>query len=179
MWGVQFFALLDSEFPVWYPYLGSWLIAILAEVALFMLPNPLKLPKNVFSYSGLVLRLLRIITILLLPTFFLCFRNEHRRYDGIDEECQTLLRKKIGKTSFASESSENTTNCRRRRNGYGSLESQSTQKSSSGNSEDNEAQDGVQCKPQDGSWFTYAKSFSVSPFSSKLRKFFSSPADTK
>lgn len=167
--GIQFLALTDSEFPVWYPYYGTWFFGIAVELVLIVVPNIYNRPKDVFGFAILVIQALRLFGFISLPALYFGLRNDHKEYASSDVERQSLLRKKLGQK--AGNSSETTLNG----NGYGTTADTTSQDSDTAeeNSSDTDSEDSWLAEQrkaqkkidkrleQDGNWYTYAKGFMV------------------
>ena len=165
VWGVLVLGLLDSKFPVWFPYYGSWLIALAAEIVLAALPNSFRSPKPQFEYVQLTVQVSRVCLLLLLIIVFFGTRKEgNRRESGSDEESQTLLAN--GHTIEPGKPQNG--------NSYGSVPSsndartpETRESEESGDEPDREEKKRMKKLQErlinDGNWWTYAKSFSVSP----------------
>ncbi|PBP16225.1 ABC transporter [Diplocarpon rosae] len=162
---VQWLALKDSKFPVWYPYYGTWLLGIIVELVLLIAPSVFKPPKNFFDFAILLIQILRICSFIILPSIYFGQRNNDKKYDESDVERQSLLGKKAGKKSSSQASTVN-------RNDYGTAENgaqdSDTADDCSDASEDSylERRRKTQAKidkrlEEDGNWFTYAKGFTI------------------
>jgi hypothetical protein len=165
VWGILVLGLLDSKFPVWFPYYGSWLIALAAEIALATLPNSFRSPRPQFGYVQLTVQVSRVCLLLLLVIIFFGTRKEgNRRDSGSDEESQALLANghivEPGKPQNG--------------NSYGSVPSSvgantpvTGESDESGDESDKERKKRMKKLQErlanDGNWWTYARSFSVSP----------------
>jgi hypothetical protein len=159
-------ALTDSQFPVWYPYYGTWFIGILAESCFLIVPNIFNPPRTYFEYILIIEQALRLCVFILLPVLYFGLRTDTKSYDNFDAERQSLLGKKLA--SKPPDSEESTLNG----NGYGSTTdaaSKDSDAASDAGSEDSwlarerKAKEAIQKRlQQDGSWFTYAKGFAVS-----------------
>jgi hypothetical protein len=160
VFGVQAVALTDAKFPVWYPYYGTWFIGICVESTLLILPNVYSLPNGTFDYVVITIQCLRVVTLVLLVSFFFGLRNDKKEYDNADAEQQSLLKSKLAGKPGTSEDSAK---------GYGTTTGTTTSAISVAASEDSwvvkqqKAQELIQKRlQQDGNWFTYAKGFAVS-----------------
>lgn len=162
VWGVQVLILIESEFPVWYPYYINWAIAILVEGILILISNLYSTSKDLFNIAAISLQVLRLVTLILLPCTFLRLRNRKEKYENDDEERQSLLRKKLAPKPGSDDSAESS-------NGYGSTDNGSDDQESERGEEDSylkrqrEAKEKIAKRlKNDGNWWTYAKGFSVS-----------------
>jgi hypothetical protein len=155
-------SLLDTKFPVWFPYCGSWLIALTAEIVLAALPSSLHAPKLQFEYIQLTVQVSRVCLLLLLIVVFFSTRKEgNRRDSGSDEESQALLANGHAVEPGKPQSG----------NSYGSVPSSNGANTpetgeESGDDPDRERKKQMRKLQErlvsDGNWWTYAKSFSVS-----------------
>jgi hypothetical protein len=59
-------SLADSKHPVWYPYYGSWLLALILEIVLFSLSLTICRPLNHFGYTLLGIQISRLLAFILL-----------------------------------------------------------------------------------------------------------------
>lgn len=59
-------SLADSKHPVWYPYYGSWLLALILEIILFSLSLTTCRPSNPFGYTLLGIQISRLLDLILL-----------------------------------------------------------------------------------------------------------------
>jgi hypothetical protein len=163
VWGVFVLGLLDSKFPVWYPYYGSWLIALAAEIVLVALPHGFHSPKLQFEYIQITVQVCRVCFLLLLTSvFFGISKMGNRRDSGSDEENQTLLAnghsdpgKPQNDSSYGSVASSSGT----RTPGTGDSEESSDEPDEEENMRLKKLQERLL---NGGNWWTYAKSFSVS-----------------
>jgi hypothetical protein len=161
-------ALTDSQFPIWYPYYGTWFIGLTAELALLVVPNIFVPPKENYVLLVTIVQSGRVLLFIILPSIYFGLRNDSKEYDNTDEERQSLLRKNLAPKPGSSEDSVNNSN------GYGATETtQESEVTTANNSDgdddedywdkqDREAQKLINKRlEQDGDWFTYAKGFSV------------------
>ena len=139
LWGSVELALLDTQKPTWYPYYGSWLLSITAEVSLFVLSLATNKAPNNFEIARLCVEGARLLLFLALPLGLWTVWGQ----DPIGEESARLL---SSEATLASPSA------------YGSVadsdgEAEATRK----------AKEKMLKKIEEsGSWWAYAKSFSVS-----------------
>ncbi|KAM3071158.1 hypothetical protein ACMFMF_007634 [Clarireedia jacksonii] len=166
---VEILALSDTPFPVWYPYYGTWFIGLVVELTLIILPNLFRPATNSpFDYVFIVIQVLRIVNLVVLPGIYFFLRNDNKEYDTGDAERQSLLPKRSDSTTPSSETS--TVNG----NGYGTTGEASAEDeeddsdTASVASEDSWLEEIRKSKEaiakrlqQDGSWWTYAKGFSI------------------
>lgn len=59
-------SLADSKHPVWYPYYGSWLLALIFEIVLFILSLTICRPLNHFGYTLLGIQIFWLLAFILL-----------------------------------------------------------------------------------------------------------------
>jgi len=166
VFGVEALALIETKYPVWYPYYGTWLIAIVVELALLILPNVFRYPESLYDFVFVTIRALRASAFIALSSLYFGLRNDKKQYDNSDAERQSLL----SKTPKVSSSEDTVSGS----NGYGTTTAIDTQTSdaadeSDAGSEDSWLEEQRKVKEliskrlnQDGNWFTYAKGFSVS-----------------
>jgi hypothetical protein len=166
VWGVQTLALGDSKFPVWYPYYGSWVIGLTFDIIRIVLLNLGHHPTSVFDYCSLVVQIIRICFLAILLFLYCGLRNRKSQYKNVDEESQALLQKKLAPQHGSSEETTDTSP------GYGTTattDSNDSETAKDSEPEDNETKKTREAKKRmlarlenDGSWWTYAKGFSVS-----------------
>ena len=155
-----------------YPYYGTWYLGFLAEVALvvchFTTYGIVK-PGSFLGYITIVVRILRICTLVALPAIYFGLRNDKKMYDNGDAETQALLGTKPAAKRTSSEETAASNG-----NGYGTTTQDSSNTGdnvSDAESEDSEdswlaeqrkAEEMIRKRLQrDGNWFTYAKGFAV------------------
>jgi hypothetical protein len=176
--GIQILALLETKFPVWYPYSVTWFLGLLVESVLLIVPNILVHPTGPFDFVFIAIETLRILAFAILPILYFGLRNDEKEYDNNDAERQSLLRKNLAKKSSSSDKS--VTNGK----DYGTTGDTSAEGSETAtNNSQTESEDAYLADQkkamdmiakrlkQDGDWFTYAKGFTVcriSAFSSLL-----------
>lgn len=164
--GVQALALVDTKFPIWYPYYGSWFIAMLFEVVLLIIQSASHYPTSLADLSCVAIQGLRMGTFLVLT--FLYFGLPHNKKDCTsgDPEQQPLLRKSLGSISSSGGLAANG-------NTYVSTTDATAQDLDTAEdceavsedvwlAEEQEAKDKMLKRlKHDGNWFTYVKGFSV------------------
>ncbi|RDL42197.1 p-loop containing nucleoside triphosphate hydrolase [Venustampulla echinocandica] len=152
--GIQAMALADSKFPVWYPYYVTWLMGIIVESTLLVVPNSIIPPTKTFEFIDIVIQALRICTFLVLVFLYFGLYNGQKEHSNGDPERQSLLGKKL----VGSEDSANG-------KGYGTTTDNSTSTTTDTDSwiiRQNKAEELIQKRlKEDGNWFTYAKGFTV------------------
>jgi hypothetical protein len=166
VFGVEALALRETRFPVWYSYYGTWLIAIVVELALLILPNIFRYPESLYDFVFVTIQGLRASAFIALSSLYFGQRNDKKQYENSDAERQSLL----SKTPIVSSSEDTISGS----NGYGTTTATATEASdaadeSDAGSEDSWLEEQRKVKKliskrlnQDGNWFTYAKGFSVS-----------------
>ncbi|KAH6853377.1 hypothetical protein B0I37DRAFT_5154 [Chaetomium sp. MPI-CAGE-AT-0009] len=168
--GVVFAGLSEAANPVWYPYIGSFAIALILEpvvgaVSLMARPaGPLKFIE-LFDTSILAVRYLAVI---LAVVFYLEGSRRAREEKGTDSERQSLL-KANGHASHDSDSDDQGNGTQQ--NGYGATSDGSTDSNQSSDTDDDEnpyerrqrqASEQMEKRLKEkGNWVTYAKSFRV------------------
>ncbi|KAL2198970.1 hypothetical protein P885DRAFT_31750 [Corynascus similis CBS 632.67] len=168
--GVVFAGLSEATNPVWYPYIGSFGIALVLEpvvavLSLMVRPaGPLKF-IDFFDISALAVRYLAIVLALV---FYFGGNQNSRQEKGVDSERQSLL-KTNGHASHDSDSDDQGDGTRQ--NGYGTSSDSSTDSSQSSDTDDDEnpyerrqrqASEQMEKRLKEkGNWVTYAKSFMV------------------
>ncbi|KAG9233515.1 hypothetical protein BJ875DRAFT_505324 [Amylocarpus encephaloides] len=162
IFGAQALVLTDAKFPVWYPYLGTWLIGIAVEMTLVVLQASYESPSSAADYTTVSIQVARVAIFASLVFVYYGLRNDEKEYDNPDAEQQSLLRKRLApKPSSLAGSSK----------GYGSTtrtKSSDSDSASSATAEDSwlakqkKSEEMVQKRlQQDGNWFTYAKGFAI------------------
>ena len=154
-------SLLDSERPVWHPYYGSWILALIFDVLLFGLSLIIGLPSTPFEYTLLVIQLSRLLAFnLLLPLFFATLTRSALRDDTPVNEENTPLLKQTGQPN---EDVDHPNTAHR----------STTVETSSSDGADLEFEAEDRKKEQEerrelekrlnahGNWFTYAREFSI------------------
>lgn len=168
VFGVQALALVDTKFPVWYPYYGTWLAGILMEVSLIVVPNVFQHLESPFDLVVIVIQGVRICIFVVLPCLYFSLRNRREEYDNSDAERQSLLRKRLAPKPSSSEDLTSDSN------GYGATadtvgqESDTAEDASDAGSEDSWLEEQQKAQEliakrlkNDGNWWTYAKGFSI------------------
>lgn len=109
VFGLLAASMMDSNTPVWYPYIGSYLLELLFDAAVTVLSILTHKPADFRQLSVLVdlaIVVLRITTTVLLLALYAEGRERRGRLDGSASERQPLLPKK--KISSSSEESSET-----------------------------------------------------------------------
>jgi hypothetical protein len=168
VWGLQFLALIDAKYPVWYPYYGNWIAAIIIESILLVGPSVLRRPVDAFDLISISLQSLRVLNFILLPCVYVAARNREATYENNDAERQSLLRNELAPESPGSEGSSQNAN------EYGATMNSSDKGSKKKTEEEEASEDSVWKKQReaeekiakrlkaDGNWWTYCKGFFVS-----------------
>ncbi|KAG0649532.1 Adenosinetriphosphatase [Hyphodiscus hymeniophilus] len=161
VFGIQSLALIDTKFPVWYPYYVPWFVAIIAETTLLVVPNIFDRPSLAFEFVVIAIQALRIATFIIVTALYFGLRNSEKQYENLDAERQSLLRKKLAPKQGLGDSTKTG-------NGYGATITDTTDDASEPASEDSwvadrrKAQEKIATRlKQDGNWFTYAKGFAI------------------
>jgi hypothetical protein len=168
VWGIQFLALIDSKFPVWYPYYVNWIAAIIVETALLVGPSVLRRPVGAFGFISISLQSLRVCNFIFLPCVYVGARNREETYENNDAERQSLLRNELVPKPSGSEGSGQNAN------EYGAT-TDSLGGGSKKKTEEEEAMEDAVWKRHreaeekiakrlktDGNWWSYCKAFFVS-----------------
>lgn len=169
--GVVFARLLDEDKPVWYPYIGTFGIALGLEPALGALSWAVRptVPFKFTDYFDIAAFAIRYLSIIL--TLFLYFFGSHSSQPekGTDSERQSLL-KANGHASHDSDSEERNDSTQEN-SSYGTSSESSTDSNQSSDTEDDEnpyakrqrqASEQMEKRLKEkGNWVTYAKSFKV------------------
>lgn len=161
VWFILIASLLDSAYPVWYPYYGSWLVALVVEIVLITLSVVDSMPTTTIDSVDLGLAAARVGLLISLLLFLFGRRITAGRYNQGDEENQPLLA-----PSHVQGSSEDS-GVTQGSTQYGSI---STDGSGAGKPDwetrakerERKARQRVEDRLRDdGNWWTYAKGFSV------------------
>ena len=148
IWGVIELCLVDNNSPVWYPYCGSWLLSLAAELCLLALPNDDPGQDSGFYKAKVFVEMIRVSFLFALPVSYWGFQrcDNQRSFCG-DEESAGLL------------AANNTANALANGTSYGSISNGSAPE----NMANAEANTRMMKKIEEsGNWWVYAKSFSVS-----------------
>lgn len=95
VWLILSFCLLDSKHPVWYPYYGSWLLALILEIGLFTLSLAICWPSSPFEYTLLIIQISRLKALNLLAAYLFASFSKAALEDhtSSDEKAPFLLQK--------------------------------------------------------------------------------------
>ncbi|RKF54300.1 Heavy metal tolerance protein [Golovinomyces cichoracearum] len=162
-YGTQALVLIESRYPVWYPYLASWVIGFIVELTLLAADIIFYPSITLYDFVIIVGRIMRFFSFILLLLFHICYQKYYLKSWHIDAEQQALLSSNLAQKSFNTEGLYE--------NGYGTYPENSHQnkngKSDSntdGFSHSHECEDdsklGKQSK-QAGNWLTYVKGFNA------------------
>lgn len=156
VWGIVVLQLAGDKDPVWFPYIGCWLIGVVSEAFLVIAQNIVQPPRIWIEYVSLVLQAFRLCALGLLLTLYLELRT---RKEGEDPEQQSFIRRALRGTSDS---------------GYGTAEERTPLLANDSDHDhdhdnDDDLTDSVTKRKaedkraarlaKEGSWFTYAKSF--------------------
>lgn len=170
VFGVEFAGLVHSKAPVWYPFIGSFVIALLFEPLIAAL-SFLARPPSTLTYSDILtisITAARYLALTLAVAAHIEATCSFRREKGTDAERQGLLKASNSSSTTdvsASQDGENPTN------GYGSTSTTPTDESSSPSNDriespyerrQRQAAELMEKRLKEkGNWVTYAKSFMV------------------
>ncbi|EGO52584.1 hypothetical protein NEUTE1DRAFT_53953 [Neurospora tetrasperma FGSC 2508] len=170
VFGVEFAGLVHSKAPVWYPFIGSFVMALLLEPLIaalsFLTRSSSTLSySDIFSISTISARYLALALAVAAHITATC---SFRREKGSDAERQGLLKASNSSSTtevFANQDGDNSTN------GYGSTSTNSTDESSSPPNDrvespyerrQRQAAELMEKRLKEkGNWVTYAKSFMI------------------
>ncbi|KAA6415967.1 MAG: hypothetical protein FRX48_00686 [Lasallia pustulata] len=165
VWLILSVTLLDSPYPVWYPFYGSWIIALAVEVTLITVTLSYNDDVRGSERVHLTLKALRISLLALVLGLLFGWRKPVVGRDKHDEESTPLLAQTQSATQNKQDSAANAK--------YGSTVSTTTDGTSSSEDVDSgsEAQtlkeeqenfQHVEKRLKDvGNWWTYARGFSL------------------
>ncbi|KAA8634633.1 hypothetical protein SMACR_02948 [Sordaria macrospora] len=170
VFGVEFAGLVHSKAPVWYPFIGSFVIALLFEPLIAAL-SFLARPPSTLTYSDILtisITAARYLALTLAVAAHIEATCSFRREKGTDAERQGLLKASNSSSTTdvsASQDGENPTN------GYGSTSTTPTDESSSPSNDriespyerrQRQAAELMEKRLKEkGNWVTYAKSFMI------------------
>jgi hypothetical protein len=166
IFGAELASLSDAKHRVWYPYIGSYLIALVVEPVIETLAFLVR-PPAAFTYiefTDVIAVTARYFSLVLVLALYFGYRNRGRNKDGKDTERQSLLKNgdPAGRAAEDPEEGQGTD--------YGSTSDSSTDASQSlpDNAEspwerrEREASEQMEKRLREkGNWFTYAKSLLV------------------
>jgi hypothetical protein len=174
VWGVLLLSLLDSKYPVWYPYYGSWFIALASEGTLLIFPLVYHSASDPFDYVVISIQSVRVWVLVLLLAIYFGQKCKTRYTD--DEEVQPLISDSSSSDSITAKNKQARANGNGHGSVYGSTETGTTAVTSASDDEDSDSdeesnksdriarQKMTERLQDNGNWWTYAKSFSVSLF---------------
>lgn len=168
--GVVFAGLSGAEHPVWYPYMGSFVVALVFEPLVETLSLVARPPGLLTSVEALDISIVaaRYLSVALALAFYLEGNRSSRREKGTDSERQSLLQTN-GHAGDASDADDQTDGNRQSSYGATSGGSADSGQSSESDSDDNpyerrqrQASEKMEKRLKEkGNWVTYAKSFMV------------------
>jgi hypothetical protein len=168
VWSLQFVALLDSQFPVWYPFYGNWFGAIVVETALLVGSSVLLKQMDAYDFLSISISSLRICSFIVLPAVYFAAGNQKDSCRNDDTESQPLLASRVAPGEIASEESSQNLN------DYGAADDSSDDGTKSKTDEEQASEDFwfkrqrenqekvTQRLKADGNWWVYLKGFYVS-----------------
>lgn len=176
VYGVQSASLAQTEHPVWYPFYGTWLLALACEITLAVL----YFSRNGKPLSGLPsmahfgLCTLRSSLLLLLAVTYFSRRDGTTRAQSSDEECQSLLDSNGSAQQPELNGNGSTTAQQNQGQGYGSTQGSDAATKKRPNElpyerRQREGREKLEKRLQEeGNWFTYVRKFLVSPPRGKI-----------
>lgn len=177
-WLIISCTLASSDNFAWYPYYGSWLIALGTEVTILALSLATRLPDTGVEYGLFSVQGFQIVLLLLLSAVFFSWRSLSRDNTGTDEETAPLLSNTQENSSYATAGVDGSTEAEtlepnpKKSNESKALGNDDDSDSDSSDDEDDGGYRGRMSKKQkqekfkeilkqDGGWFGYVKGFSV------------------
>lgn len=169
VWAIPVLILLDTKFPVWYPYYGVWFIAVVSEILLFILLIITSRTYGAFELISLSIQCLRICAILALLSIYLKLRTSKESYSNEDAERQALIHKTLAPEQSRATNTTDSGNG----NGYGAIANTKTTDGTSKSDDSDDSDDAFFIRSNkakqrvlkrlenDGNWWTYVKGFSV------------------
>lgn len=170
VFGIEQSTLGSGSDVVWHPYIGSWLIAVVAEPAISVLSIMAERSRSqivrttkseVFFSVDIGLMIVRYVALLLVVLVYFLGREKSHR-DGLDEETTPLLRKTDQRSSHADDTTDS---------GYGTGNSSENNTDATNSPTDPEspwerrqrlAREQVEKRlKSEGSWIAYAKGFLI------------------
>jgi hypothetical protein len=163
VFGILFIHLIESEIVVWYPFRGSWLLALCFELSIAVL-TAFHLNRTVlspFDILHVALFSLRLVSLSILVVWT-CLSLWSQAPLVLDEERQALLTKHNGDQSETRVNSTGIGN----RSSYGSTAQNERASGSNtetpGQKRQREGLENLERRlEEEGNWFEYVKSFSV------------------
>jgi len=167
VFGIQLAIVSDDEKPVWYPFIGSYILALVFEPALQIIAGLARGSDgwNTFGFVEVSTVAVRYVATVGIVGCYFTWNNSKQSESGDDAEQQPLLQKN-GSPTTNSEDSENTEG-----SNYGSASGESTNagETNGDNIESpwekrqREAREKMEkTLKEHGNWFTYVKRFTVS-----------------
>ncbi|KAL6718941.1 hypothetical protein ACLMJK_003176 [Lecanora helva] len=154
IWTILALSVWSAGKSVWYPYYGSWFIALIAEGLLLALGLGYGYYTNGFAYARMTVEACRLLLLVALPTTL--FTNPAKGADTEDEESSALLRHKKAAT--------NDTHASNGAPQYGSITASSPEEEVEDEAQrrkDEEQQKLDRRLQESGNWFRYIARFSV------------------
>ena len=173
VYGVQSASLSQTEHPVWYPFYGSWLLAVACETTLavlyFVRSGNFLSGLPLVAHFGLCA--LRACLLLLLAVIYFSRRDGATHVESADEERQSLLDSNGSAQQPANGSAANggATNGQTQDQGYGSTQASDAAEKKRPKElpyerRQREGRERLEKRLQEeGNWFTYVRKFLVSP----------------
>lgn len=170
VYGVQSALLAQTEHPVWYPFYGTWLLALTCEIALAVLyfAYGRKSLSGLPSLAHFGLCTLRASLLLLLAVAYFSRRDGATRVQSSDEERQSLLDSN-GSAQQPELSTNGSTTARQNQDqDYGSTQRSdtATKKQPDEFPYERRLREGRERREkrlqEEGNWFTYVRKFLVS-----------------
>ncbi|KAF7552419.1 hypothetical protein G7046_g7413 [Stylonectria norvegica] len=168
VFGIQFSQVLDADYLVSYPFIGSWILALLFEFTIAVLSGSTKPLPRLRSYEivDVALAAFRCLVLFsLVVLFVVSFKSAAEDETVTDEERQTLLSKVVTTPGSPTHQSEHSGE-----SGYGSTlqADETTDETTDETPEYNwerrerEAKEAMKKRLEEGgNWFEYAKGFKV------------------
>ncbi|KAH7310442.1 heavy metal tolerance protein [Stachybotrys elegans] len=164
VFGIQTFRLIDTDRPVWYPFRGSWILALAFETIIFAAAGASMLSgyRSTLDLVNIILMGMRFVALsaLLVWPYLNCFA--YRNSPTKDEERQSLLAK--DQLNQRSSGTDQPADCNE--SGYGSTlrdgDSEAEEGEYSWERRDREARETMDKRLKEGgNWFEYAKGFKI------------------
>jgi hypothetical protein len=159
-------SLSQEEYPVWYPYYGSWIMALVFDLALVALAIafPDGRLRSPYALVGIVSMALRSAVFIGLAGLYLFQRDSAGQPSkSEDEESQPLLQDANGRADSTEHENQN--------GGYGCMTTEAAKKAKKAKTaadenpyerRQREARENIEKRlKEDGNWFTYIKRFTV------------------
>lgn len=162
VFGIQLSRLFDSPYPVWYPFIGSWVVALPFEIAIDSLVVTATVRGQLRSLEilNVVLDGIRCVILVALICLASFSRFIGRVTGGSDEERQSLL----SKTNSTQPNGHQSTQANGNASNYGSTTQQNgdAHRETRWERRSREAREAMEKRLEaGGNWFRYAKGFMV------------------